>query len=977
MRTVMSASGDRETVTVRRSESADALEIDSLINSLTQAVFGKINVISILERANLAVNVADEKGNILAHASFSDHPVGTLVDQADWEPFLHTHFCSDPCTPLNTLFLHLFVAQTSFASACAKETMSAVFDSVPELQHICLVSPYTGDLEAALAEVFVPMQRRTEPGPQCSALICLREDFSPRLHVRPARMEDHDDIMHLYEGQTPPVSPIDLVEMIEAEDHHSAVSEVDGVVVGFFTFAVADVKQLHGNFDLREFDGLNNVQQHDQDEPEDKHRRARTPPTQQEELQLTGGQPEIPRVFRIHVLVFDKFYKTRSAACIAHIFQRFPDARYCMITVPPPSPEFPLLQNMVRVPVLPSSLMVDDLYVVHRADLSTVKMRPAVVEDRPAISGLVRDLNQGRFLLQDLDSFYQTRAGPDSVPLQAFVAQVDSQVVGVLIARDEQDLEYLRGHYYLENFIYFSHHGYEEHALLRHFVLKRCFQHFTKHFFKEVLRLAHKSCLHHRVYPPPLDQEGSCVHPLDVALKCAVPVCPRQQIIFPLEELGINSPSGLLTEEQTPFALGLISRKLTLEPRVAINARIVVVGASDTALSFLEVLCLCPHLRFNNLVLISTHGFPGNHHHEEAGFLCTSHSYSSRDLVQIPLRPSISVVTGKMVSISRTSRYVLVSGGQKVLYDHLFLCTGLQYQVPCPIGGQPIRESLLPPQPADCNYPRPRPSNLFTINDLHDSVAVRRWLCAGFLELEDQAIVYGNNLDVYTTVETLLSLGIRGSRIHLVLPPPKPGVSCFTDLAVEKAVTTAMMSSGVQVHRDVVLAKMNNGGECNHLTSASFSSYTEPLHLQCGVFINLSSKGVDGDAFRSISKSGLAFDGRLIINAMFSTRDPAIFAAGPLTRYSYGYYTKKSHEHFNSKEVGQNMAAMFLSLLDAMKAWEESTSGVDRPVPLYKQPKIQGGKLPGGYNYLHVTKPADPDMEAPAEPRRRAVVYMD
>lgn len=70
-----------------------------------------------------------------------------------------------------------------------------------------------------------------------------------------------------------------------------------------------------------------------------------------------------------------------------------------------------------------------------------------------------------------------------------------------------QDVEYIRAHYNIENFIYFSHHRYEEHAQLRHFVLQPPLQLFTKHLFKELLRLARKSCLHHRIYPPSHSQE--------------------------------------------------------------------------------------------------------------------------------------------------------------------------------------------------------------------------------------------------------------------------------------------------------------------------------------------------------------------------------------------------------------------------------------------------------------------------------------
>lgn len=49
------------------------------------------------EKANLAVTLANEKDDIVAHASFFDHPLGDLVDPAHWEPFLQKHFRAEKC----------------------------------------------------------------------------------------------------------------------------------------------------------------------------------------------------------------------------------------------------------------------------------------------------------------------------------------------------------------------------------------------------------------------------------------------------------------------------------------------------------------------------------------------------------------------------------------------------------------------------------------------------------------------------------------------------------------------------------------------------------------------------------------------------------------------------------------------------------------------------------------------------------------
>ena len=137
---------------------------------------------------------------------------------------------------------------------------------------------------------------------------------------------------------------------------------------------------------------------------------------------------------------------------------------------------------------------------------------------------------------------------------------------------------------------------------------------------------------------------------------------------------------------------------------MVINSRVVIVGASDTAVSLLETLIFSPHLSFNNLTLISPSGL-----HSAGSSLPSGCCYWPESLSSIGLTAWVHIVHGYMVainryvcvfvcahsispSLSRDEKQVIVwcedsecdEGGEDgvVPYDQLILCTGLQFKPP-------------------------------------------------------------------------------------------------------------------------------------------------------------------------------------------------------------------------------------------------------------------------------------------------------
>lgn len=990
-----------EVIQARRTESLDAPEILKLVSASTEKLFGRVNVVNIIEKASLAVTLVNANNEVMGHAAFFDYPNLPHVDQSKWEEWMYPKFNCDKCNPLNTLFMNYFVSKSDFAHGCATEIIRTVFNAVPFLHYIFLVVPQGAETGSTLSELFAPVAfKESFTGKLNVELqVCHRHDHCAKLHTRPARVEDHDDLAPIFNRQsdvlTSTYGDFFLAELIESQDETNkcVVADVKGTAVGFMSVcASVDIDLLRSCFDLKPFNGLRKLQV--ETTPTSNHtsppsvvpseeKIPRSTPTDEqeetksqqdvieevmeEELQVEEGETGVDEAsaFCIQLFCIDEKYEMRSLDLLPAVFELFPDKDYCILTVPHLVPEFPLLQSFIRVTPRKHSTLSQELYIFHRWGLiESFHVRPCIAEDKEGVKSLVAQVNGADDIMRDVQQYISDRRDTDGTEMQCFVAKSMDQVVGIALLRREEDIEYIRSHYNIEDFIYFNHHRRDEHAHLHHFALNPVFQQYSKHFLKEVLRLAHKSCLYYPVYPPHSRQEGLKPHTTITALNDLVPIRARRQIIYPLDQLHGNAPSERILKEKEPFSLAHLNRKLTLEPKVTINARIVVVGASDVGISFLETLVFCPHLRFNNLTLISTHGLPGQLPPDQlrSTLLPSSLCYTQEDFSHMALGTCVKVIEGKLTGLDRTNKVVKVTGGAFVPYDYLILCTGRQFQVPVPTGADisTLVTTSEVTMPKVSRYMGPLPSTVFTITTEKDCENALRYIRGEFLSRQGNALVYGNTLEAFSLVQTLLALGVPGSRVVLV-QPPVPVPSCFNNPFIEDAVAAALKESGVTSHTGFTLAQWNDGQTDKPLWRATFTSENKPLSVDCEAFFCFQSKKVDYAAFKAINDSCLVFDGKLVVDADFHTNDPSIRAAGSLTKFQRRYHAQSwTHANFNSKEVGMELAQSMLTLfdptLDGMVLDTEKSPDV-LLIPIYSQPKTVLTVLPGGYNYLQVSKP--------------------
>jgi len=654
----------------------------------------------------------------------------------------------------------------------------------------------------------------------------------------------------------------------------------------------------------------------------------------------------------------------------------FPDRDYCVISIPQMVPEFPLLQSFIRIPPRVNVPNIQELYLFHRAGLlRDIKVETASEKHLNAVRRLTEHISAREKIINDyLDAVRSRKRNDTGAFLDAYVINVANQTNAVIIFSNEENIDYLRSQYNLEEFIYFTLHRRNDHIHLFHFVINPIFAFMTKIFIKEVLRKVKKTSIYYPIFPRYAEDEVLKHHSPTYAVHYLLPVRPRCLVQYDLQRLDTNAPTDcvlgrLPTLMHNPFALNFTSTKLLMESKITINARIVIVGASTVSMSILEALTMCPYLRFNNLTLISPHGLPGEFPPTQNRdfFLPSNLEYGTDELTRLSLRSYVNIICAKVIGLNRPMKLAILDDDTVVPYDHLLLCTGNQYPIIAPFQTTVISPLSRKPvaAKADRTLLDPPPPNVLTINDEYEAAMALKWLRMHHHN-EHSIVIYGFTLEAFCCVNALLTNGIPAQSIKLVYPPNQNHDRIFNDPTVLKTVQEQLKHLQIEVHENFLLDQwqsQNDDDESLPIERVIFrrqekNKNAQELQLNCTTFFCFYNKQVDYDAFMAINQSSLVFDGRLVIDEHNRTNDSSIYAAGPLTKFKRGYHREDTtHSNFDSKEVGKMLADKLFEQYDPIFIPLKTPSGKHPLIPTFNRPKQVYAVLPGDLHYLQISKP--------------------
>ncbi|EGZ12539.1 hypothetical protein PHYSODRAFT_517977 [Phytophthora sojae] len=702
----------------------------------------------------------------------------------------------------------------------------------------------------------------------------------------------------------------------------------------------------------------------------------------------------------------DAFERSASADLLVAAFATFPNRDYCLLTLPTHAREPPCLAFFSRITAQPASAFTHALYVLHRDAISFFCPRTSDGRSvlRPVQLEIQRFLPSGGSPKEDEAELAPLTAGLDRPTRQSldqelalaneeaeidledsprravFLVRANGHVVGLAaLARQPEVASLLPHHFDIDRVARMEFHRAKDLAFVRHLVLNPIFASCSRYVLLELMRHFRKTCLIYQV-PTGLGSKTTNL-PAQISFSAAleefVLAPPRREVGDDVKDERERIRRASVC---AAFALFVLPKRLLSEPKMTINQRVVLVGASDAALSCLARLLATPYLHFSNLTLISPHGLtvaPMDEGEDDtmtprASDFARKSSFTAVELEQYSLRTHVRVVESRMVRVDRETRAVVLQDGSCIPYDYLALTTGLQDGTCTALGRLPrfVDEDLVAAGgnvTSATYYPPVIPKQMMALGDLPTAQKLHAALQKTFTDDQEQPgsniLVYGRSLLVLQVIQALLVRGVHASRIHHISPARDNGGGVFEDTVVRSEMEKQYAMNGISLHAATKIIGIE--------TAPGNVDVLEGL-VPCAWLLCCQHNDADADIFRAVNESGLVYDGRLVVDGHMRTTDAHVLGAGSLCRFSRRFIAAKLHENYSSREGGELLARSLLQLLDPLAVYEApsevhplpahhaqpTTKTPMVPPPEMELPVVRCAVVLGGKHYVQISAPA-------------------
>ncbi|XP_063829021.1 cilia- and flagella-associated protein 61-like [Ostrinia nubilalis] len=602
-------------------------------------------------------------------------------------------------------------------------------------------------------------------------------------------------------------------------------------------------------------------------------------PKQKEEVETVVYHGE-PNAFIIELFGFYEDIHDRHAFDLLEAaFEIMKNYDYCLIRVPCKDKTFPLLQHFCYVPTRPKICSKYALYVAHRSSvLGKLRVRPAEVVDVPQISQMLQNL-EGKETIWTIENSILSNDNHS-----AFVFLSGFAIVGVGILESPEQIDFIRVKFNLDLY-----HNHKYHfrgqgtsagfTTLKTVIAYPAFEVHYRYFAREMMRMTGtNSMLWLTAY-----RNKWVGHKANSLVSAMIPLIPRKSEIDCVEIPELKKISNL-AQKITAFTTWFLGKNMTTIPKVDINVRILVVGASRTTMSFLDTLLFSDassYLNFTNVTLISPNGLPYVRQAKPAAEMMFPRYRTTADkfLKSVPYTYYVNVVQGTMTEINKKEHYVTLSNGSVYFYDLLFLLLGKQYQHPNYLRELYERET----EAEECKYTRldvPRlyqesdidlsteylPDNVFIINNISEANRALKYVKNFFWQdFNYKILVYGASIHAYCCLAALLDFQVPPENIVFIEPFPyengKTRVPVFCNENVDESVKEVLNNLNITVYRSYYFQSWTVDGY-NMVTHVDFLSHFQMVKLECTVLFYYGKTGVSTQALNGIEPGTSGFTTR-------------------------------------------------------------------------------------------------------------------